>query len=70
MVRDQEGQSPVLAVPDTIHAVLASRLDRLPMPEKQLVQAASVIGKDVAFPLQQMLEGLPEATLNRSLAHL
>jgi predicted ATPase len=39
-------------------------------PEKQLLQAASVIGKDVAFPLLQALEALPEATLHPSLAHL
>jgi DNA-binding NtrC family response regulator len=36
-VREQEGPHVVLAVPDTIQAVLAARLDRLPAPEKQLV---------------------------------
>jgi predicted ATPase len=70
MVRDQEGRPPVLGVPDTIQAVLASRLDRLPTPEKLLLQAASVIGKDIALPLLQALAALPEATLNRGLAHL
>ena len=34
-------------VPATVHAVLAARIDRLPAPEKRLLQAAAVIGKDV-----------------------
>ena len=64
-----EGQ-PTLTVPDTIQAVLAARLDRLPTPERQLLQAASVIGKDVAVPLLQAITELSETALHRGLAHL
>jgi tetratricopeptide (TPR) repeat protein len=32
-------------VPDTVHAVLAARIDLLPAPEKGALQAASVIGR-------------------------
>jgi DNA-binding NtrC family response regulator/tetratricopeptide (TPR) repeat protein len=64
-----EGHSP-LAVPDTIQAVLAARMDRLPTLERYLLQAASVIGKDVAVPLLQAISELSEGTLERALAHL
>jgi len=69
-VREQgEGHSP-LAVPDTIQAVLAARVDRLPRPEKDLLQAASVLAKDIAVPLLQAIAERPEATLQQELAHL
>ena len=38
-------------VPATVQAILASRIDRLPAAEKQLLQSAAVIGKDVPFVL-------------------
>ena len=33
------------ALPDTLHALLAARVDALPAPEKRLLQAASVVGR-------------------------
>ena len=36
-----------LQVPATVQTILAARIDRLPPEEKRLLQAASVIGKDV-----------------------
>jgi len=36
-----------LKVPATVQTILTARIDRLPDEEKQLLQAASVIGKDV-----------------------
>jgi predicted ATPase len=59
-----------LPLPDTIEAVLAARLDRLPPEEKRLVQTAAVIGYEVPVPLLQQLAGLPEDALQRSLAYL
>ncbi len=49
---------------------MAARIDRLPLVEKQLLHAASVIGKDVPFALLQAIAELPEAELRRALAHL
>jgi len=40
-----------LAVPASVHAVLAARIDRLPDREKQVLQAAAVIGKEFAEPV-------------------
>ena len=42
-------------VPDTVQAVLAARIDRLPPEEKRLLQSAAVIGKDVPFVLLQAI---------------
>jgi class 3 adenylate cyclase/tetratricopeptide (TPR) repeat protein len=36
---------PDLAIPDTVHAVLAARIDRLPSVEKSGLQAAAVVGR-------------------------
>jgi DNA-binding NtrC family response regulator/tetratricopeptide (TPR) repeat protein len=69
-VREYEEGHPSVAVPDTIQAVLAARMDRLPTPKRDLLQAAAVIGKDIAVPLLQAISELPEATLQQGLVHL
>ena len=40
-----------LEVPSTVHALLAARIDRLPEGEKEVLQAAAVIGKEFAEPI-------------------
>ena len=57
-------------VPATVQAVLASRIDRLPPEEKQLLQEAAVIGKDVPHALLHAIAGLPEEELRSRLANL
>jgi tetratricopeptide (TPR) repeat protein len=57
-------------VPATVHAVLAARIDRLPPVEKRLLQAASVIGKDVPYPILAAIADEPEDALRRGIAHL
>jgi len=69
-VREQGEGHPALAVPDTIQAVLTARLDRLPIPERQLLQTAAVFGKNVAIPLLQAVAERPEAALQREFSHL
>ena len=54
-----------LPLPDTVQAVLAARIDRLPAEEKQLLQTASVIGKDVPDALLAAIAEQPEETLRR-----
>ena len=61
---------PTIQVPATVQAVLAARIDRLPPEEKQLLQAAAVIGTEVPLPLLEAVAELPEAALHRGLAHL
>jgi class 3 adenylate cyclase/tetratricopeptide (TPR) repeat protein len=59
-----------LQVPATVQTILAARIDRLPPEEKQLLQAASVIGKDIPYALLAAIAEQPEETLRRGLAHL
>jgi class 3 adenylate cyclase len=57
-------------IPETIQAVLAARIDRLPPVEKRLVQAAAVIGPDVPVPLLHAITAMAEEDLVGSLRHL
>jgi class 3 adenylate cyclase/tetratricopeptide (TPR) repeat protein len=57
-------------VPATVQAVLAARIDRLPLAEKQLLQSAAVIGKDIPFSLLQAITELSDEELRRGLTHL
>jgi len=59
-----------IQVPASVQAVLAARIDRLPLKQKQLLQSASVIGKDVPFALLHPVAELPEEDLRRELGHL
>jgi class 3 adenylate cyclase/tetratricopeptide (TPR) repeat protein len=57
-------------VPLTVQAILASRIDRLAPEDKQLLQTASVVGKDVAFGLLLAISELLEEDLRRGLTRL
>ena len=59
-----------IQLPATIHAVLAPRIDRLPADAKRLLQAASVIGKDVPLVLLQAIADMSEDEVRRNLAIL
>jgi class 3 adenylate cyclase/tetratricopeptide (TPR) repeat protein len=59
-----------LPVPATVQAVLAARIDRLPLEDKRLLQTAAVIGSEVPWPLLQAIADTPDETLYRSLAQL
>jgi tetratricopeptide (TPR) repeat protein len=50
-VAELGGANPASSVPDTIHAVVSARIDRLPDPAKRLLQVASVIGREVPLGL-------------------
>jgi class 3 adenylate cyclase/tetratricopeptide (TPR) repeat protein len=59
-----------LQIPATAQAILAARIDRLAPEDKRLLQAASVIGKDVPFTLLQAVAEGPEESLRQGLTHL
>src|SRR5712691_1173368 len=59
-----------IQVPATVQAILAARIDRLSPEDKRLLQAASVVGKDVPFTLLQAIAELPDEVLRQSLARL
>jgi class 3 adenylate cyclase len=62
--------SQTLQIPATAQAILAARIDRLAHDDKRLLQAASVIGKDVPFALLQAIVEESEEALRRGLTHL
>jgi tetratricopeptide (TPR) repeat protein len=61
---------PTIQVPATVQAVLAARIDRLPLEAKHLLQTAAVIGHEVPLALLQTIAGCSEEALHRSLTQL
>ena len=59
-----------LQVPTTVQTMLEARIDRLTQEQKQLLQAAAVIGKDVPYALLSAIVNQPAETLRRGLIHL
>jgi len=57
-------------VPATVQTIIASRIDRLAAEDKQLVQTASVVGKDVPFALLRAIAELSEEELRGRLTRL
>jgi class 3 adenylate cyclase/tetratricopeptide (TPR) repeat protein len=57
-------------IPPSVQAILAARIDRLPMEDKRLLQTAAVIGKDVPFALLAAIAEEPDEGLRRGLARL
>jgi class 3 adenylate cyclase/tetratricopeptide (TPR) repeat protein len=59
-----------IQVPATVQAILAARIDRLSAEDKRLLQAASVVGKDVPFVLLRAVAELLDDVLRQTLARL
>jgi class 3 adenylate cyclase/tetratricopeptide (TPR) repeat protein len=59
-----------LAVPASVHAVLAARIDRLAPRGKSVLQAAAVIGKEFSAPVLARVTGLAPAELDDVLGEL
>ena len=59
-----------LAIPPTVQAVLAARIDRLGEPAKRVLQTAAVIGRSVGEGLLSRVSERPEAELQEALRRL
>jgi class 3 adenylate cyclase/tetratricopeptide (TPR) repeat protein len=59
-----------LEVPETLHALIAARLDGLSPEERRLLQDGSVLGKTFTRAALAVLTGLPEADLDPLLHSL
>jgi class 3 adenylate cyclase len=57
-------------IPATAQAILAARIDRLPPEDKRLLQAASVVGKDVPFVLLEAIAEEDEEGLRGGISRL
>jgi class 3 adenylate cyclase/tetratricopeptide (TPR) repeat protein len=65
-----EGTIGALDVPETLHALIAARLDGLPAEERRVLQDAAVLGKTFTKRALAALSGLSEETLEPLLASL
>jgi len=59
-----------IQAPATVQSILAARVDRLTPEDRRLLQAASVIGRNVPLNLLQRITELPSDTLRAALARL
>jgi class 3 adenylate cyclase len=59
-----------LQMPATAQAILAARIDRLSPEDKRLLQAASVVGKDVPFVLLEAIADEKEEGLRGAISRL
>jgi class 3 adenylate cyclase/tetratricopeptide (TPR) repeat protein len=59
-----------LAVPDSLHAVVASRIDRLEPDERAIIQDAAVLGQSFTADALTVLSEYPRETIEDSLARL
>lgn len=69
------GHRPVAAVtgisiPETVHSILASRIDRLDAADKAVLQSAAVIGPVFAAPVLARVCGIPAGVLSGPLERL
>ena len=69
-VRERGGFSPGMPVPATIQELLVSRIDRLPLEERQLLLTLSAVGRDIAFSLAAALADEPSHVVGGRLARL
>jgi class 3 adenylate cyclase/tetratricopeptide (TPR) repeat protein len=59
-----------LRIPPTVQMILASRIDRLPADEKELLQTLAVIGKEFPLGLVRQVAGKSDDDLERMLSNL
>ncbi|HET7340616.1 MAG TPA: adenylate/guanylate cyclase domain-containing protein [Methylomirabilota bacterium] len=59
-----------IQIPATVQAILAARIDRLDPALKRLLQAASVVGKNVPLALLEAIAELPAGELRAALGEL
>jgi hypothetical protein len=59
-----------LKIPRTLEAILASRVERLPLDEKELLQTIAAIGREFAFSVLKGVVAKSDGELERMLADL
>ena len=59
-----------IEMPATVHAIIASRIDRLGPEQKRLLQLAAVVGQDVPLAVLRAVADMPDDQLQNLLAAL
>ncbi len=63
-------RSPSVQIPATVQAIVASRIDRLALDDKRLLQAASIIGRETPLGLLEAVGELQNGELHEALDRL
>jgi len=65
-----KGGIDTIPLPTTVQAVVAARIDRLDDGAKQVLELASVVGREISIAVVEQVAGLPPATLSKAIGHL
>jgi tetratricopeptide (TPR) repeat protein len=69
-VLDDDGATSGTTIPDTVHAVIAARIDRLSPEDRHLLRAAAVVGRDVPVDVLERVAGVEPEPLRAGLGRL
>jgi class 3 adenylate cyclase/tetratricopeptide (TPR) repeat protein len=65
-----KGGVDTIPLPTTVQAVVAARIDRLDESAKQILEIASVVGREISVSVLDFVTGLPQAELSEAVGHL
>lgn len=65
-----KGGVDTIPLPTTVQAVVAARIDRLDENTKQVLEVASVVGREISMSILDQVTGLSEAELSEAVLHL
>jgi class 3 adenylate cyclase/tetratricopeptide (TPR) repeat protein len=65
-----KGGIDTIPLPPTVQAVVAARIDRLEENAKKILEIASVVGREIAVSILEMVAALPAAELSEAAQHL
>ena len=66
----EDGTTAGAAIPESVHAVIAARIDRLAPEDKRLLQVAAVIGREIQHDVLEQAADLEPEALRDGLARL
>jgi class 3 adenylate cyclase/tetratricopeptide (TPR) repeat protein len=59
-----------IPLPSTVQAVVAARIDRLDESAKQVLEIASVVGREISISVLNAVSGLSQTELSEAIGHL
>jgi class 3 adenylate cyclase/tetratricopeptide (TPR) repeat protein len=65
-----KGGVDTIPLPTTVQAVVAARIDRLDDNTKQVLEVASVVGREISTSILDQVTGLAEPELSEAILHL
>src|SRR5216684_3385850 len=65
-----KGGVDAIPLPTTVQAVVAARIDRLDESAKQMLEIASIIGREIPISVLDLVTGLSQTELSEAVGHL